>query len=174
MRPSYKTLFPSGSRPASLSVFNNFILIRAVKHGARSLPAERRGGVTEWTSEPVLYSSGSARRAGLNYVKLRAVRQKRHILLRQNARDNALIPWRPAILSPTDIFLFCATYTLTTTFTPGLSSSPFSRVNFFTSTTMPPSPCGTRSDVSWPRAPFRRISRAAASPPPSARSRPSA
>ena len=56
-----------------------------------------------------------------------------------------LLPWRPAILSPTAIFRFCATLTRTSRFTPGSSSSPVSRLNWRTSTTMPRSPCGTRS-----------------------------
>ena len=59
-----------------------------------------------------------------------------------------LLPWRPAILSPTEILRFWAMYTRTIWFTPGESSSRFSRVNSFTSTTMPNSPCGTRSEVS--------------------------
>ena len=59
-----------------------------------------------------------------------------------------LLPWRPAILSPTWIFLFCAMYTRTIWLTPGASSSWFSRVKIFTSTMMPNSPCGTRSEVS--------------------------
>ena len=59
-----------------------------------------------------------------------------------------LLPWRPAILSPSEILRFCAIYTRTSWLTPGGSSSPFSRVNTLTSTTMPSVPCGTRSDVS--------------------------
>ncbi len=35
-----------------------------------------------------------------------------------------LLPWRPAILSPTDSLRFIATYTLTILITPGGSSSP--------------------------------------------------
>ena len=38
-----------------------------------------------------------------------------------------LLPWRPAILSPTWSFLFMATKTLTVLFTPGASSSPLAR-----------------------------------------------
>ena len=59
-----------------------------------------------------------------------------------------LFPCRPAILSPTEIFLFCAIYTLTNLFTPFGTSSLFSRVKIFTSTTTPPSPCGTLKEVS--------------------------
>ena len=55
-----------------------------------------------------------------------------------------LLPWRPAILSPTAIFRFCATLTRTRRLTPGSSSSPFSRLNCRTSTTIPRSPCGRR------------------------------
>ena len=39
-----------------------------------------------------------------------------------------LLPWRPAILSPTDSLRFLAMYTLTSLTTPGGSSSP--RVTF--------------------------------------------
>ncbi len=66
-----------------------------------------------------------------------------------NMRDiTPLFPWRPAILSPTLILRFCAMYTRTSLFTPGLISSRLARVNTFTSTTMPPSPCGTLKEVS--------------------------
>jgi hypothetical protein len=60
-----------------------------------------------------------------------------------------LLPWRPAILSPTAIFRFCATLTRTRRFTPGSSSSPASRLNCRTSTTIPRSPCGRRSELSF-------------------------
>ena len=59
-----------------------------------------------------------------------------------------LLPCRPAILSPTEIFLFCAIYTRTDLFTPGGSSSPFSLVNTFVSMMTPNAPCGTRREVS--------------------------
>ncbi len=59
-----------------------------------------------------------------------------------------LLPWRPASLSPSLILRFCATYTRTSWFTPGGSSSPSSRLNTRTSMTLPVSPCGTFSDVS--------------------------
>ena len=68
---------------------------------------------------------------------------------RGRMRDTTpLLPWRPAILSPTEILRFCAMYTRTTSLTPGDISSPFSRVKRLTSTTMPASPCGTLSEVS--------------------------
>ena len=42
-----------------------------------------------------------------------------------------LLPWRPAILSPTDSLRFMATKTLTSLMTPGGSSSPrLSRLSF--------------------------------------------
>ena len=42
-----------------------------------------------------------------------------------------LLPWRPAILSPTDSLRFMATKTLTSLMTPGGSSSPrFRRLSF--------------------------------------------
>ncbi len=59
-----------------------------------------------------------------------------------------LLPCRPAILSPSDILRFCATYTRTSILTPGASSSLFAREKTLTSTTRPDSPCGTRADVS--------------------------
>ena len=59
-----------------------------------------------------------------------------------------LLPWRPASLSPSEIFRFCATYTRTSWFTPGGSSSPSSRLNTRTPITLPDSPCGTLSEVS--------------------------
>src|SRR6266576_3804128 len=59
-----------------------------------------------------------------------------------------LLPWRPASLSPSAILRFLATYTRTSSFTPGERSSPFSRENVLTSMTLPPSPCGTFSEVS--------------------------
>ena len=44
-----------------------------------------------------------------------------------------LLPWRPAILSPTDSLRFIATYTLTSLITPGGSSSPRRIFSFFSS-----------------------------------------
>ena len=59
-----------------------------------------------------------------------------------------LLPWRPASLSPSAILRFVATYTRTSSLTPGDRSSPASRANVLTSMTLPPSPCGTLSEVS--------------------------
>ena len=59
-----------------------------------------------------------------------------------------MFPWRPAILSPTWILRRWAIYTRTTMFTPGPSSSPFSRVKTLASTMMPLSPWGTFREVS--------------------------
>ena len=59
-----------------------------------------------------------------------------------------LLPWRPASLSPSVIFRFCATYTRTSSFTPGGSSSPSSRSKTRTPMTLPTSPCGTFREVS--------------------------
>ncbi len=60
-----------------------------------------------------------------------------------------LLPWRPAILSPTLILRFCATAIRIILFTPGRSSSLFSRLKIATSTTFPCSPEGSRSEVSF-------------------------
>ena len=60
-----------------------------------------------------------------------------------------LLPWRPAILSPSAIFRVWATHTRTIWLTPGESSSLLSRENFFTSMTLPCSPWGTRRHVSF-------------------------
>src|SRR6266516_2232150 len=51
-----------------------------------------------------------------------------------------LLPWRPASLSPSEILRFWATYTRTSWFTPGASSSPSSRENTLTPMTLPDSP----------------------------------
>ena len=59
-----------------------------------------------------------------------------------------LLPCRPASLSPSAILRLVATYTRTSSFTPGDRSSPLSRENVLTSMTLPPSPCGTLSEVS--------------------------
>ena len=59
-----------------------------------------------------------------------------------------LLPWRPASLSPSLILRFCATYTRTSSLTPGDRSSPLSRLNFCTEMTRPVSPCGTLRQVS--------------------------
>ena len=59
-----------------------------------------------------------------------------------------LLPWRPASLSPSEILRLVATYTRTSSLTPGDRSSPRARENVFTSMTLPPSPCGTLSEVS--------------------------
>ena len=60
-----------------------------------------------------------------------------------------LLPWRPAILSPSEIFRFWAMLTRTCLLTPAGSSAPASRSKTRTSTTLPRSPCGTRSEVSF-------------------------
>ena len=59
-----------------------------------------------------------------------------------------LLPWRPASLSPSAILRLVATYTRTSSLTPGDRSSPLSRENVLTSMTVPPSPWGTFSEVS--------------------------
>ena len=59
-----------------------------------------------------------------------------------------LLPWRPASLSPSAILRFFATKTRTSSLTPGGRSSPASRANVLTPITLPPSPCGTLSEVS--------------------------
>ncbi len=58
-----------------------------------------------------------------------------------------LFPCRPAILSPTLIFLFCATLTLTDLITPEGNSSPFSRECTVTPTITPCSPGGSLREV---------------------------
>ena len=55
-----------------------------------------------------------------------------------------LLPWRPAILSPTEILRLAATLTRMSRLTPGSSSWPSSRLNSRMSTTLPRSPCGRR------------------------------
>ncbi len=60
-----------------------------------------------------------------------------------------LLPWRPAILSPSETLRFWAIETRTSWLTPGGSSSRSSRVKTLTSTTLPRSPCGRRSDESF-------------------------
>jgi hypothetical protein len=54
-----------------------------------------------------------------------------------------LFPCRPASLSPSEIFLLWATYTRTSSFTPGGSSWELSLENTRTSMTLPSSPWGT-------------------------------
>ena len=58
-------------------------------------------------------------------VDRRAVLEVRHVLLGEDRDTTPLLPWRPAILSPTDSLRLMATYTLTILMTPGGSSSPF-------------------------------------------------
>ncbi len=60
-----------------------------------------------------------------------------------------LFPWRPAILSPAVSLRRCATETRTIISTPAERSEFSSRVNTFTSTTFPRSPCGIRREVSF-------------------------
>ena len=60
-----------------------------------------------------------------------------------------LLPWRPAILSPTVTLRVWATHTRTDRFTPGGSSSRPPRARARTPMILPRSPWGTRSDVSF-------------------------
>ena len=67
-----------------------------------------------------------------------------------NTREmTPLLPWRPAILSPSEILRVWAIQTRTMLFTPGGSSSRLSRERNLTSMTLPRSPWGTRRDVSF-------------------------
>ncbi len=59
-----------------------------------------------------------------------------------------LLPWRPASLSPSEILRCWATYTRTSSLTPGCKSKPSARLNTLTSITLPLSPWGTLSEVS--------------------------
>ena len=59
-----------------------------------------------------------------------------------------LLPWRPAILSPTAIFRVWAIHTRTASLTPGGKSSRLVRFNTLTSITLPRSPWGTLREVS--------------------------
>ena len=59
-----------------------------------------------------------------------------------------LLPWRPAILSPSVIFLVCAIQVRTNFITPAGRSSPASFVSTLTSMTLPRWPCGTLREVS--------------------------
>ncbi len=59
-----------------------------------------------------------------------------------------LLPWRPAILSPTRSFLLSAITTFTTSSTPGLSSSPADLLRRWMSITTPSTPCGSLREVS--------------------------
>ena len=82
-------------------------------------------------------------------VDRRAVGQERHLLDRQDAAMTPLLPWRPAILSPSEIFRFCAILTRTSSIDARRAvRALLSRRKTLTSTTLPRSPCGTRSDVS--------------------------
>ena len=76
-----------------------------------------------------------------------------------------LLPWRPAILSPTDSLRFMATKTLTSLITPGGSSSPrFSRLSFSAKSAFSTSICRSvlstislsSSSTSSSSAPFTR------------------
>ncbi len=62
-----------------------------------------------------------------------------------------LLPWRPAILSPSEILRFWAMLTRTISLTPAGSSWSVlsSRRNCLTSMILPWTPCGTRSEVSF-------------------------
>ena len=59
-----------------------------------------------------------------------------------------LLPWRPAILSPSAILRVCATQTRTSRFTPGGNSSLLALLKAFTSMILPRCPCGTLNEVS--------------------------
>ncbi len=70
-----------------------------------------------------------------------AVGQEGHILLRQHAGNDALVAVTAGhLVAELDLTALGDVDTRTTSFTPGPSSSPFSRVNTLTSTTMPLSP----------------------------------
>ena len=81
-------------------------------------------------------------------VDRRSVLQEGHVLLGDDARDHALVPVATGELVASAIFRFLATYTRTSSLTPGERSSPASRENVFVPMTLPPSPCGTFREVS--------------------------
>jgi len=72
---------------------------------------------------PDVHSGGHAQRVQ-HHVHRGPVRNVRHVLLGRIFATTPLLPWRPAILSPTESFRFLATYTFTSLTTPGGSSSP--------------------------------------------------
>ena len=59
-----------------------------------------------------------------------------------------LLPWRPAILSPTLILRSCATKIWICISTPAFNSWPFSRLKTLTPTTLPPPALFMRCEVS--------------------------
>ena len=61
--------------------------------GLKDLPHVHAGGHSEWVQHDIYR---------------RAVRKEGHVLFRCDCAMMPLFPWRPAILSPTAIFLFSA------------------------------------------------------------------
>ena len=59
-----------------------------------------------------------------------------------------LLPWRPDILSPSEILRFWTIYTLTRIFTPGGRSDPSPRLNTRIEWTIPAPPWGTFNELS--------------------------
>ncbi len=149
LRPSYSIVFPSWRKPALAISFIISSSAAPSKTGVEirlpiALAASPRWVSSTW---PIFILDGTPN--GFNTTSTGVPSGIKGISSSGKILDTTpLLPCLPAILSPTEIFLFCATYTLTRWLTPGESSSPSWRVKTFTSTTIPPSPWETLNDVS--------------------------
>ena len=106
-------------------------LARAVEDGAREVQAEDLGRTPQVGLQdlPTFMRDGTP--SGFRTISPASRPGGTHVLFGQDAGDDSLLPWRPAILSPTDSLRFMATNTLTSLMTPGGSSSPrFRRLSF--------------------------------------------
>ena len=147
--PSYRIDFPSTDNPVS---FNNCSIsswFAPSNTGVAIFHPFSLATIPKWTSKicPKFIREGTPN--GFNKISIGVPSGINGISSTGKILETTpLFPWRPAILSPTEIFLFVAIYTLITWFTPGANSSEFSLVKLFTSTIVPASPCGTLNDVS--------------------------
>ena len=87
--------------------------------------------------------------SGFKIISTGVPSSRKGISSRGTTRETTpLFPWRPASLSPTWIFLVCATYTFTWRITPVGRSTPSDLSKIWMPTTFPPSPPGSLSDES--------------------------
>ena len=151
MRPSRSSVLPVSGRPAVASSSRIWVSVAPSKTAVAALievPVRRLCSCSaqpRWVSRiwPMFMRLGTP--SGLRMMSTGVPSGRKGMSSwGRILATTPLLPWRPAILSPTEILRLAATLTRMSRLTPGSSSSPASRLKTRTSTTLPRSPCGRR------------------------------
>ena len=107
--PSYNVCFPSGDNPASCNNSSISLSDAPSNTGVDTFHPNALAAAPKWTSRicPKFIRDGIPN--GFNKMSIGVPSGKNGISSFGNILEiTPLLPWRPAILSPTDIFLFVA------------------------------------------------------------------